>query len=37
MEFYSRPDLQAIEEEITLLASESTKTKEPAELWQGMG
>ena len=29
MEHYSRPDLQAIEEEITLLANESTMTTKP--------
>ena len=37
MELYKRPDLQAIEEEITLLAKESTRTKAPMELWQWMG
>ena len=37
MEHYNRPDLQAIEEEITLLANESTMTKTPTELWQWMG
>ena len=37
MERTNRPDLQSIEEEITLLAKESAHTQDPNQLWNEKG